>query len=221
MGGGMLTSTAVIEQSHGLLGHDFPVTYTSDAILSPPSSSRSITTSPPHHSIVLSAQQRELNRQRERIRREAKIASRRQATHGSSPSSSPPSSSFLPSPPAPMADMSASSATGGLPGIYATSSAPHNISLLSQPATTSAGLGSPSYMATGGSYSTSMHGHHQPGVFSASYQSQGYMPEYTTASFPASSPPTLQSQYPYVTLSNPTSGFLAPANIRNQASRHA
>ncbi|CAK7214479.1 hypothetical protein SCUCBS95973_002160 [Sporothrix curviconia] len=95
-----------------------------------------------------------------------------------------------------MADLSASSATGGLPGIYATSSAPHHISLLSEPATSSASLGSPSYMATGSSYSPSMHDHQQQGVFSASYQGQGYMPEYTTASFPASTPPTLHSQYP-------------------------
>ncbi|CAK7200511.1 hypothetical protein SEUCBS139899_003207 [Sporothrix eucalyptigena] len=88
-----------------------------------------------------------------------------------------------------MADLSASSATGGLPGIYATSSAPSHISLLSEPATTSAALGSPSY----GSYSPSMHDHQQ---FSTSYQSQGYMPEYTTASFPASAPTTLHSNYP-------------------------
>ncbi|KAL1913349.1 hypothetical protein Sste5344_000899 [Sporothrix stenoceras] len=190
-----------------------------DTSLSPPTASRSITASPPHHSIILSAQQRELKRQREQVRRETKVASRRQAsasTPGSSPSqshsavptSAPGSisgsiagspSSFLQSPPTPasMADLGASSATGGLPGIYGTtSSAPSQMPLLSEPATTSASLGSPSYLATGGSYSSPMHDHQQSGVFSTSYQSQGYMPEYTTASFPASAPTTLHSQYP-------------------------
>ncbi|ERS96031.1 uncharacterized protein SPSK_00837 [Sporothrix schenckii 1099-18] len=167
-----------------------------------------MTASPPNQSIILSAQQRELKRQREQVRREAKVAFRRQAS-ASTPGSSPPQnhsavptpasgsvtgspSSFLQSPPpAIMADLSASAATGGLPGIYgSTSSASSQMPLLSEPATTSSSLGSPSY------YSSPMHDHQQSGVFSSSYQNQGYMPEYTTASFPASAPATLHSQYP-------------------------
>ncbi|CAK7271292.1 hypothetical protein SEPCBS119000_004529 [Sporothrix epigloea] len=95
-----------------------------------------------------------------------------------------------------MADMGASSATGGLPGIYTTSGASSHISLISETAATSASLSPPPYMGTGGSYPSSLHDHQQPSVFPASYQSQTYVPEYTTSSFPASNPPPLHAQYP-------------------------
>ncbi|CAK7564025.1 MAG: hypothetical protein SEPTF4163_001908 [Sporothrix epigloea] len=96
-----------------------------------------------------------------------------------------------------MADLSVSTATGGHPGMYSTSGASSHISLLSETATTSADLSPSPYIATGSSYSSSpLHDHEQPGVYSETYSSQSYIPEYTTSSFPTSRPPSLHAQYP-------------------------
>ncbi len=216
------------------------MSYASDASLSPPTASRSVTASPPRHSIAFTAQQRELKRQRDQVRREAKAASRRVGStgvpdlslSGSAPGSSPvqkqsffpptaptsaagsPSSFLQPSSPpsVTMADLSASSSNGGLPGIY-TTSAPSQISLLAEPVTTSSGLGSPSYMATGGAYSPAMQDHNQ-GVFSGQYQGQpSYMPAYTAAPYSSAPSSSLHQQYPYVQCLCPWALALCPCLI--------
>lgn len=133
MGGSRSSFTwPVLESSAELLGHDLAsVSHSSDASGTPPSGSRSVTSSPPRG--TLTAEQRELKRQRDQARRDSKISVR--ARRGlSSPYSSQ-------SPPVSMAEFS----SPALP-IYTT--APSQISLLTQPVTTVAGGYIPAYLSS-------------------------------------------------------------------------
>lgn len=157
--------------NNGLLGHDLS-SYGSEASLTPPSGPSSVTASPPRN---MSAEQRELRRQRDQNRRESKKAVRIRRATGSSYGGSPPVS---------MADMASPT---NLP-VYTTG--PTQISLLTEP-TTLASTSSYS-MPT---YATSLptDPQTQP-LFSAPYQPHTsylgeYQPAYTTT------PPSLPSQY--------------------------
>ncbi|KAL8303512.1 hypothetical protein RB600_007119 [Gaeumannomyces tritici] len=157
--------------NNGLLGHDLS-SYGSEASLTPPSGTSSVTASPPRN---MSAEQRELRRQRDQARRDTKKAVRIRRATGSSYGGSPPVS---------MVDMASPT---NLP-VYTTG--PTQISLLTEP-TTLASTSSYS-MPT---YATSLptDPQTQP-LFSAPYQPHTsylgeYQPAYTTT------PPSLPSQY--------------------------
>ncbi|KAI5868663.1 hypothetical protein GGS23DRAFT_592420 [Durotheca rogersii] len=123
-----------LDSSPDLLGHDMSsVGHSSTASMTPPSGSRSLTSSPPR--FTLTPEQRELKRQRDQARRDSKTSARarRAMSTYSSASQSPPVS------------MHEFSSASPVP-VYTT--APAQISLLAEPATTMAG----SYMS---SYSTS------------------------------------------------------------------
>ncbi|OAA56602.1 hypothetical protein SPI_07609 [Niveomyces insectorum RCEF 264] len=72
------TDAAMLDANTTFLGHDLTA-YASDTSLSPPTPARSITASPPRPRLGLTPQQRELKRQRDQVRRDAKAASRRHA----------------------------------------------------------------------------------------------------------------------------------------------
>ncbi|KAI1412166.1 hypothetical protein F5Y13DRAFT_48260 [Hypoxylon sp. FL1857] len=140
-----------IDSGPDLLGHDMSsVGHGSDASLTPPSGSRSLTSSPPR--FTLTPEQRELKRQRDQARRDSKTTARarRAMSTYSSASQSPPVS------------MHEFSSASPVP-VYTT--APSQISLLAEPATTMAG----SYMP---SYSTSpLPDHGSPAMFTPQFSS--------------------------------------------------
>ncbi|KAI6088005.1 hypothetical protein F4821DRAFT_258462 [Hypoxylon rubiginosum] len=120
-----------LDSGHDLLGHDLnSIGHGSDASLTPPSGSRSITSSPPR--FTLTPEQRELKRQRDQARRDSKtsVRARRAMSNYSSASQSPPMS------------MHEFSSASPVP-VYTT--APSQISLLAEPATTLASSYMPSY----------------------------------------------------------------------------
>jgi hypothetical protein len=111
-----------------LLGHDLSsMGPASDVSLTPPMGSRSVTASPPRANMT--AEQRELKRQRDQARRTSKEASRIRRS-----SSNP----YVQGPPITMADVSAALT---MP-VY-TTAAPAPISLLAEPATS---MGPQSYL---------------------------------------------------------------------------
>ncbi|KLU87349.1 hypothetical protein MAPG_06349 [Magnaporthiopsis poae ATCC 64411] len=158
--------------NNSLLGHDLS-SYGSEASLTPPSGPSSVTASPPRN---MSAEQRELRRQRDQARRDTKKAVRIRRATGSSYGGSPPVT---------MADMASPTS---LP-VYTTG--PTQISLLTEP--TNLASTSSYSMPT---YATSLptDPQTQP-LFSAPYQPHAasylgeYQPAYTTT------PPSLPSQY--------------------------
>ncbi|KAI1476359.1 hypothetical protein K445DRAFT_323566 [Daldinia sp. EC12] len=120
-----------LESGPDLLGHDLSsVGHGSDASMTPPSGSRSLTSSPPR--FTLTPEQRELKRQRDQARRDSKtsVRARRAMSTYSSASQSPTLS------------MHEFSSASPVP-VYST--APSQISLLAEPATTMAGSYMPSY----------------------------------------------------------------------------
>lgn len=160
-----------VEQTHGLLGPDLNH-YRSDASLTPPSGSRSVTASPPRNS--LTAEQRELKRQRDQARHNSKMQARgRRAGSGSSSVYSPPSH--------------LSELVTGASSMPVYTTAPPQISLLTEPATSH-------YLPP---FQSPVPDHHQPGMFQPQghYPPPSYMAEY---SYPPSSGPGLASHYGYV-----------------------
>ncbi|KAI1444723.1 hypothetical protein F5Y02DRAFT_418736 [Annulohypoxylon stygium] len=162
-----------------LLGHDMSsVGHGSDASMTPPSGSRSLTSSPPR--FTLTPEQRELKRQRDQARRDSKTTARarRAMSTYSSASQSPPVSlhEFSSASPVP---------------VYTT--APSQISLLAEPATSIA----PQYMS---SYSTSPLPDHGSPMFThqfsslppSDYLGLNYSPGYPP---PPPSAHSLSSQY--------------------------
>ncbi|KAI2624367.1 hypothetical protein GGR54DRAFT_573005 [Hypoxylon sp. NC1633] len=120
-----------LDAGSDLLGHDLSsIGHGSDASLTPPSGSRSLTSSPPRFS--LTPEQRELKRQRDQARRDSKTTARarRAMSTYSSASQSPPVS------------MHEFSSASPVP-VYTT--APSQISLLAEPASTMSGSYMPSY----------------------------------------------------------------------------
>jgi len=159
-----------VEQSNGLLGPDLSH-YASDASLTPPSGSRSVTASPPRSS--LTAEQRELKRQRDQARHNSKLQVRGRRTGSGS--------SSVYSPPVTLADL-ASGATA-MP-VYTT--APSHMSLLSDPPTTQ-------YLPP---FSPPISDHNQTGMFPSHYPPPSYIPEYH--GYPSGGNPNLPSHYGYV-----------------------
>jgi len=157
-----------VEQSNGLLGPELSHHYASDASLTPPSGSRSMTGSPPRTS--LTAEQRELKRQRDQARHNSKLQVRgRRAGSGSS---------SVYSPPATLADLATGASS--MP-VYTT--AP-SMSLLADPPTTQ-------FLP---SFSPPIPDHSQTGMFPSHYPPPSYMPEY---GYPSAGQ-SLPSHYGYV-----------------------
>ena len=158
-----------MESNSGLMPpHDLNP-YGSDASLTPPSGSRSVTASPPR--TTLTAEQRELKRQRDQARHNSKMQARgRRADSGAS---------SVYSPPVTLADMTTGASS--MP-IYTT--APSQISLLAEPS-------APHYLPP---FSPPLQDQNQPSMFAGSYPSQSYMPDY---SYPPSTAPSLPSHYGY------------------------
>lgn len=150
------------------LGHHHH--YGSDASLTPPSGSRSVTASPPR--TTLTAEQRELKRQRDQARHNSKLQARTRRTDSAS--------SSVYSPPVTLADMT--TASSSMP-VYTT--APSQISLLTEPA-------APQYLPA---FSPPLQEQNQANMFANHYQSQPYMPDY---GYPPSTSPGLPSHYGYV-----------------------
>lgn len=120
-----------LDSGPDLLGHDLSsMGHGSDVSLTPPSGSRSLTSSPPR--FTLTPEQRELKRQRDQARRDSKtsVRARRAMSSYSSASQSPPVS------------MHEFSSASPVP-VYTT--APSQISLLAEPATSLASSYMPSY----------------------------------------------------------------------------
>ncbi|KAI1379404.1 hypothetical protein F4677DRAFT_408902 [Hypoxylon crocopeplum] len=183
-----------LDSGSDLLGHDLSsVGHSSDASMTPPSGSRSLTSSPPR--FTLTPEQRELKRQRDQARRDSKtsVRARRAMSTYSSASQSPPVS------------MHEFSSASPVP-VYTT--APSQISLLAEPATTMAG----SYMP---SYSTSpLPDHGSPAMFAphfsslphSDYMGLNYSPGYP----PPPSAQSLSSQYSRPSPPMPEAGMMYP-----------
>jgi hypothetical protein len=169
---GRTNFTWPVMESANLLGHNLG-SYGSDVSLTPPSAPRSVTSSPPRG--ILTAEQRELKRQRDQARRDTKISQRqRRADSGAS--------SYVHSPPVTMADLTTGASS--LP-IYTT--APSQISVLAQPVST---LAPQQYLP---SYSPPMES--QANMFSSQYSPQPYLQMGYSSNYPTSTSASLPSQY--------------------------
>ncbi|KAK4142628.1 uncharacterized protein C8A04DRAFT_38156 [Dichotomopilus funicola] len=157
----------VMESSSGLMPpHDLGA-YGSDVSLTPPSGSRSVTASPPR--TALTAEQRELKRQRDQARHNSKMQARGRRTD---------SASSVYSPPVSLADMT--SAASSMP-VYTT--APSQLPLLAEPSV-------PQYMPP---FSPPLQDQNQAAMFTNSYNSQSYLADYS--SYPTSTAPGLPPHY--------------------------
>ncbi|KAJ9137872.1 Transcription factor C2C2 protein [Pleurostoma richardsiae] len=164
----------VLEPGSGLLGHDLG-SYGSESMASP-SGSRSVTASPPRG--ALTPEQRELKRQRDQARRDSKVTARIKRA-GSNSSQGPYD---VASPPAPMADLAS---TASLPSMPVYTTAPSDMSMLTEPATT---MGAQLVLP---SYSPPMSSQAQP-IFPSPYQ-QPYMADYSA--YPTSTGASLPPHY--------------------------
>ncbi len=169
---GRSSFTWPVMESANLLGHDLS-SYASDVSLSPPNGSRSITASPPRG--ILTAEQRELKRQRDQVRRDSKMSQRQTRADSSS-------SSYVHSPPVTMADLT--TGASNLP-IYTT--APSQISVLAEPVST---IAPHQYMP---SYSPPLDS--QPNMFSGQYSPQPYLQMGYSSSYPNTASSSLPSHY--------------------------
>lgn len=149
--------------------------YGSDVSLTPPSGSRSVTASPPRTG--LTAEQRELKRQRDQARHNSKMQARGRRTD---------SASSVYSPPVSLADMT--SAASNMP-VYTT--APSHLPLLTEPS-------APQYMPP---FSPPLQDQNQAAMFTNSYTSQSYLADYS--SYPPSTAPGLPPHYGYVLTPSP------------------
>lgn len=164
----------VLEHSHNTpYGQDLGP-YSSEASLSPPTHSRSITNSPPR----MTPEQRELKRQRDQARRDSKLAAR---LHRSSSHSSLSGQYEVASPPHSInGDYASTSGLSHMP-IYTT--APADISLLTEPTTLAPQLVMPPYSPPlPSANSLPLHSPPLPSststVFPSPYQPHSYLPEY-------------------------------------------
>lgn len=143
-----------VVECNNMLGHELG-SYTSDVSLTPPTHSRLVTGSPPK---MLTAEQREAKRQSDQARHDHKIAQRQRRTGSGS--------SYVSSPPLTMAEL-----TTGVTALPIYSTAPSEISLLTEPASS---LAPHPYLTT---YSPPMENQ-----FPSQYPPQSYMysPNYST-----------------------------------------
>lgn len=167
-----LAADVVLEPTNGgLLGQDMGH-YAPESSLSPPMHSRSATSSPPR----MSAEQRELKRQREQARRDSKLSARiqragSQGSHSGYEISSPPST---------QGEFAHTSSMSSMP-VYTT--APTDISLLTEPTTLAPQMVLPSY-------SPPLPSSNQMG-FPSPYQ----QPQYMDYAYPPSTGAPLSSHY--------------------------
>lgn len=169
---GRSSFTWPVMENANMLAHDF-ASYVSDVSLSPRTGSRSTTASPPRG--ILTAEQRELKRQRDQARRDSKMSQRQQRAHSSS-------SSYVQSPPISMADIRTGASS--LP-IYTT--APSQISALSAPVST---VAPQQYMP---SYSPPLES--QSSMFSQQYSPQPYLQMGYSSGYPSTTSSSLPSHY--------------------------
>ncbi|OIW35620.1 hypothetical protein CONLIGDRAFT_65018 [Coniochaeta ligniaria NRRL 30616] len=184
---GRSSFTWPVMESANLLGHDLS-SYTSDVSLSPPNGSRSITASPPRG--ILTAEQRELKRQRDQVRRDSKMSQRQGRADSSS-------SSYVHSPPVTMADL-----TTGASSLPVYTTAPSQITVLAEPVST---LAPQQYMP---SYSPPLES--QPNMFSNQYSPQPYLQMGYSSSYPNTAPPSLPSHYGRPSMGDPTMMYPVP-----------
>ena len=167
-----LAADVVLEPTNGaLLGQDMGH-YAPESSLSPPMHSRSATSSPPR----MSAEQRELKRQREQARRDSKLSARiqRAGSQGSH------SGYEVASPPSTQGEFAHTSSMSSMP-VYTT--APTDISLLTEPTTLAPQMVLPSY-------SPPLPSSNQMG-FPSPYQ----QPQYMDYGYPPSTGAPLSSHY--------------------------
>lgn len=162
-----------VMESANMLGNELN-SYASDVSLTSPGHSRSGTASPPRG--LISAEQRELKRQRDQARRGAKISQRQSRADSGS------SSTYVNSPPVTMADLTTGASS--LP-IYTT--APSQISVLAEPVST---IAPQQYMP---SYSPPLES--QSNMFASQYSPQTYMQMGYSSSYPNTTSPSLPSHY--------------------------
>ncbi|KAB5581084.1 hypothetical protein GE09DRAFT_1168330 [Coniochaeta sp. 2T2.1] len=184
---GRSSFTWPVMESANLLGHDLG-SYASDVSLSPPHGSRSVTASPPRG--ILTAEQRELKRQRDQARRDSKMSQRQRRADSSS-------SSYVHSPPVSMADLT--TAASSLP-IYTT--APSQISVLAEPVST---VASQQYMP---SYSPPLES--QSNMFSNQYSSQPYMQMGYSSNYQNATSSSLPSHYGRPSMADPNMMYPMP-----------
>lgn len=164
-----------MESGPGLLGHDLSA-YPTDPSLTPPSGSRSVTASPPRG--TLTPEQRELKRQRDQARRDSKVSQRiRRAGSNSSQGGYD-----VNSPPSTMADLTSSVSLPSIP-VYTT--APTDISLLTEPTTLAPQLVLPPYSPPLPSSTQ--------GMFPSPYATGPYMTDY--GAYPASTGANMPAHY--------------------------
>lgn len=162
----------VLESTHsGLIGHDMGH-YHPESSMSPPIHSRSATSSPPR----MTAEQRELKRQRDQARRDSKLSARyhRAGSQGSQ------SGYEVTSPPASQADFIGTSSLPSMP-VYTT--APTDISLLTEPTTLAPQMVLPPYSPP------------LPSSNQMGYPSPYSQPQYMDYSYPPSTGAPLSSHY--------------------------
>lgn len=167
-----IAADVVLEPTNGgLLGQDMGH-YAPESSLSPPMHSRSATSSPPR----MSAEQRELKRQREQARRDSKLSARiqRAGSQGSH------SGYDVASPPPTQGEFAHTSSMSSMP-VYTT--APTDISLLTEPTTLAPQMVLPSY-------SPPLPSSNQMG-FPSPYQ----QPQYMDYAYPPSTGAPLSSHY--------------------------
>lgn len=160
-------------ENANLLAHNL-ASYASDVSLSPPTGSKSVTASPPRG--ILTAEQRELKRQRDQARRDSKMSQRQMRADSRS-------SSYAHSPPITMADLATGASS--LP-VYGT--APSQISPLSEPVST---VAPQQYMQP---YSPPLES--QPNMFSNHYPPQPYLQmAYSPSGYSTTTSSSLPSHY--------------------------
>lgn len=175
--GVLLTADIVLEPSgSAYLGHDLGH-YGSDPSMTPPSAPRSMTGSPPRPS--LAPEQRELKRQRDMARRDSKVSQRiRRAGSNSSSQggyevSSPPS------------DLASTTSLPSMP-VYTT--APAELSLLTEPTTLA-----PQLVMGHGSYSPPLPSSSSQSMFPTPYQQQQPYMDYSA--YPTTTGASMPSHY--------------------------
>ncbi|ROW01443.1 hypothetical protein VPNG_07587 [Cytospora leucostoma] len=162
----------VLESTHsGLIGHDMGH-YHPESSMSPPIHSRSATSSPPR----MTAEQRELKRQRDQARRDSKLSARfhRAGSQGSQ------SGYEVTSPPSSQAEFVGTSSLPNMP-VYTT--APTDISLLTEPTTLAPQMVLPPYSPP------------LPSSNQMGYPSPYSQPQYMDYSYPPSTGAPLSSHY--------------------------
>ncbi|KAK4240688.1 hypothetical protein C8A03DRAFT_41800 [Achaetomium macrosporum] len=166
-----------MESGSGLMPPDLG-SYGSDASLTPPSGTRSVTSSPPR---TLTAEQRELKRQRDQARHNSKLQARGRRTDSAS--------SSVYSPPVTLADM-----TTGASSMPVYTTAPSQISLLAEPA-------APQYLPP---FSPPLPDPNQANMFTNPYPPQPYIPDY---GYPPATAPSLPSHYGRPLVPDPNLGM--------------